>query len=171
MGDKPIIAFPDGSIPETPWDGEAALYAQETGLPLDECHDFTIAKWLMQGDTRALEAWLNSKRIPGMKTLAIIRWMLRDDPGLTMTTPSGKVVVPPRLVVKDRRGRKGNRRNPEKTIRDFILAENMARLIPKTTYDGAVATLKQAARETGAAISDQTIRDAYDTRYGKKTRN
>ena len=54
---------------------------------------------------------------------------------------------------------------------DFILAENMARLIPKTTYDGAVATLKQAARETGAAISDQTIRDAYDTRYGKKTRN
>jgi hypothetical protein len=80
-------------------------------------------------------------------------------------------LFPYRLVVKGR-PRSGRPPNPINAERDQLLAKNVHELIQKhgVKYDSAIEQVAAACKSTGAAIGHQTIRDAYDRRFGKKSR-
>ncbi len=146
---------------DTPWGQEADYYHRNTDETFEYCRDLVILKYLSYGDTRPLAAWLMSGRAPGPAVLRHLSAMLHPTDGT-------EDKVPFRLTVKDRLHRKGPRRDPEKTWRDFQISRNVERELSEGKKYEWDAIQNVASMLPNADTAFQTVRDAYDKHHPKK---
>jgi hypothetical protein len=144
--------------PRTPWEIDIQRFAHETGKPLDECRDIIIWQWLRLGDARPLEESLLKGYVPGPTLRHYLGRMLRCDPDLPYSL----------LIEKQNKAHRRKlswRSTAENETRDRLVAENVHSLIPKMGYAPAIQHIAKFA-----GIGEDTIKKAYDRRYGKKVR-
>jgi hypothetical protein len=164
-------------VPETPWDSHVSRLMRDEGLSLSAARDRVIVDWLSQGNTSALAALLLDGHEPGEFARTALALMLLDETEAKKTIEQRPFLDPElwlfpyRLVAKGK-PRSGRPPDPINAERDRLLAENVHELMQKhgLKYDSAIEQVAASCRETGAAVGHQTIRNAYDRRFGKKSR-
>jgi hypothetical protein len=147
---------------ETPWDDIVAELEGELSLSIDEARDRVIWSYLKVGDTGPLICFLLRGYVPAFWVRhGIARMMLPDD----VLSESPK--LPIRLVAVARR--RGPKTNIDKALRDRQLAKRVSDYITqhgKGSYDAAITDVAKDMN-----MGEQTVRNAYDKRHGKKTAN
>jgi len=156
------------SSPSTPWDVEAERVQQERNILLGDARDRVAYDWLKNGDVRPLAAWLLNGYEPGYLVRRALGWMLLAEHNAE-NLPKRIDDLPFQLVAKSRHC-KGRPPDRAKKTRDQLLADNVHKLMSEMSYDAAIETVFEEIRKTAGRIGRQTIRDAYDQRYGKKGR-
>lgn len=153
--------------PSTPWDIDVDRLMRERNLSLAEARDRMVWDWLGEGDVRPLAALLRDGYEPGYLVRQRLAWMLLDKDNADNLPKDLNDRAPFRLVVRPRSARPPPlRRGRENETRDRLLAENVCKVIADgLTYDEAVNRVAEAA-----GIGAETVRKAYDPRYGKKAR-
>jgi len=138
--------------PNTPWGIEAVELSKSLDWPFDKCRDSVILRWLEMGDTRALAAWLAAGDVPSQAVLNHVAKMLAPelDPNCDASFS---------LEAKSRR--KGARRRPDKAVRDWLLYQNVARVMDDIGPGGYDSAIQAVA--TTAGISKETVKKAYDS--------
>jgi hypothetical protein len=150
---------------------------KDEGLSLSAARDRVIVDWLSQGDTSALAALLLDGHEPGEFARTALALMLLDETEAKKTIEQRPFLAPQfllfayRLVAKGK-SRSGRPSNPINAERDRLLAEYVHELIQKhgVKYNSAIEQVATLCKSTGAAVGHQTIRNAYDRRFGKKSR-
>jgi hypothetical protein len=149
---------------------------RDEGLSTREARNRVIIEWLLAGDSRALAALLLDGHVLGETARVVLALMLLDETDAKATIEQRHLDpetwrFPYRFMLKGGRAA-GRRFSPENAERDRLLAENVNRLRQQgVRYKVAIDTVNRAVRDSGGAIGEQTIRDAYDRRHGKKPRN
>lgn len=137
---------------DTPWDISADLYVKMRGVSMSEARDAVILDWLQAGYTGAYTAFvIKQGHSPGRLVLEYVALMMNPADGT-------EVSVPFKLSVKGRRGA-GRRRNPEKTLRDRLIFEQVRRRMDnEMTYDEAITAVDNECLGGGQR---DTIEKAY----------
>jgi len=146
---------------DTPWGSEADYYHKMTDETFEYCRDFVILRYLLDGDTRPLAAWLVSGRAPGPEVLKYLSAMLQPAEGT-------EDKVPFRLIDKNRLQRSGPRRDPEIPWRNFLLSKNVEREMGEGKKYEFEAIPNVASMLPNSDKAHQTVRDAYDKHHPKK---
>ena len=143
-------------IEDTPWGQEIDYYERETGWTFEYSSDFTILRYLIDGDTRPLASFFEGGFAPGAIVLKYLSGMLYP-------TSRTKKYIPFKIELKTRLGQKGRRHNPENDWRDFLIAKNAMQIGEKHGPGGYEATITEVADMLpGKKNKKQTVRDAYD---------
>ena len=156
------------NTPDNPWDSEAAWIAREEGGLVNEFYDRVILRLLRLGGSRPLADFLLKGHEPGPTVRRYIALMMLNRDDFANRSPADSNLFPDdempfRFDIKSRSGKKGRHFEPEK--------QQVAQLAPTLGYEAAIARVKEAINESGGAVGEQTIRDAYDQRYGNKSNN
>jgi hypothetical protein len=151
----------------TPYDDNVTELAHELGLSLNTARDRFIWMALQHGDVGPLVCFFVLGYVPALWLRQQLAMMLMPEAGLPETA---KKELRFRLEIRARARRRGPRRSKfEIALRDRRLAKHVANLMNKIGPGSYLAAIKQVAEETG--WGEQTVRDAYDKRHGKKSRN
>src|SRR5262245_17297704 len=138
------------------WDIEAKFLARVHGLPLDQCREVVIFKWMNEGDLRPLRAALLRGELLGpviQQYLGVM--LLRDDEEFCFIDDSVGRKTSHELIVRKRGP--GRAYNPENFMRDINLSVNVRVL--KRFGRSVEEAIAEVAREKGC--SEGTVKQAY----------
>jgi len=143
------------SDPENAWTIEAEMVSSAKDIPRAKAIDLVIVRYLRFGDTRALAWWLYEGHTPSPTTLKYIACMMQ--PGSGASTKS----LPYELIAKSRTPKRGRpTKRPEADLQDWLIYENVQRLIDEAgpgTYDAAI---RQIAALDG--LNQAAVKRAYE---------
>jgi len=114
------------SLTETPWGTEADYAHRVTGEPIEQCRDYVIMRYLMEGDTRPLAALFSLGHAPGTMVLDYVAGMLHPADG---TETEIEYILKP----KRRNGKPGPLPSPETKWTGLLTTLNV---LERTNDDG-----------------------------------
>lgn len=151
-------------LPTNGWDMVAQM-AVDKGMNLADARDLVIGYFLRSGDMRPFSDWILRGHSPSQRVLQCVALMACEK-----ISPESEDALPFALVRRKRRpGKKNSRPDPEVEIYHERLAElvNDAGAGEPGLYDAAIETVVDLL---GDQKKKQTVRDAYDPRFSKKTK-
>lgn len=158
-------ALDDNGIPGNPW-GTDANELHKSGKSIQHAIDMVILFWLQGGDSRPLAALFELGCAPGIGVLRFLSEMLE---------PRNSISYKPdyKFSLSRLDGKRGPRKSPEIRTRDYLLAKNVRKLMThRGCYDAAIKQVTDFANKLPEmSISEQSVRNAYDSQYGKKKGN
>ena len=159
---------PGGIDGRGPWDIAAERLMVKAKCTLATARDYVIFEWLLQGKPHALAGFLIQGHTPGREVLRYLGLMIGSPNFVGKLSPFWQNALRYHFIVKSRSGTKGRRKDPEVSLRDELIVENMKRLMAGgMTYDEAVTRIEEFGRDLGVQVEPETMRKA---RYGKKLR-
>jgi hypothetical protein len=139
------------------WDTEAELLASANGLPLNECREAVILKWMEAGDLRPLRAALLPGDMLGRVIQQYLGAMLLDDDEefcfIDEQTAGRKTSH--QLIVRKRGP--GPARKPENFVRDLELSAGV-RILTRLGLSVEKAIAEIALKK---GCSEGTVKQAY----------
>jgi hypothetical protein len=142
------------------WDTEAELLASANGLPLEECREAVILKWMLEGgDLRPLRAALLRGDMLGQVIQQYLGAMLLDDNEEFYLIDDQTVgqKTSHQLIVRKRGP--GRALKPENFVRDLKLSADVRVKIRLGLSESVEEAIAEVAREKGC--SEGTVKQAY----------